>query len=535
MADSSLPPSESAETRTKAFLFQDGDGNLHISSSANHSVYVNNVNMPERIRQLQEEVTAANTLIASQQEQISAASSERAALLFQLRAVNSTAERRLSALEAFVGIAPGSFPNSPSFQTTTPAAPHTTLPPVYPLNNGTLAWTSTFGSRNIERSYGIVVDSSSFVYVTGQTSAGNAANPIYHFDGQAGAGDWDGFVLRCMPDDGKSLWTRLFGTSNAEYSFAIASDSTNDIFVAAWVSSGLDGNTFYGQYDIALLKYNNNGVRKWTRQIGGTGQDFPSAIAVDNDDFVIAAGYTNGGVAGNTNAGGFDILLAKYDGEGVQVWLKQFGSTGSDKPLGVAVDRSNNILVTGSTTGRLVEDTEVGLTGSYDLFVAKYDANGSSLWTRQIGSDEWDECTGIAVDDVGNAYVVCQSSGDLNGVLNVGLNDVFVMKFDTDGAKLWSRRLATTADDKAMAVAVDSNNFVYVAGTTKGGLEGNVKSSTSVVDNFLAQYDSDGSLRWFRQYQGDDDNVGHALAVDKKNNQVYVVGGTYNVIVKKFV
>lgn len=125
--------------------------------------------------------------------------------------------------------------------------------------------------------------------------------------------------------------------------------------------------------------------------------------------------------------------------------------------------------------------------------------------------------------------MACYSEGDLDGFLNVGLKDVYVFKFDTNGAKLWSRRLATTAEEfvDPGAIAVDTNNFVYVTGWTYGGLEGNSNMGaggiTATGDVFVAQYDSDGTRRWLRQFgSSGQDNAG-GIAVDS-NNAVYVTG-----------
>ena len=96
-------------------------------------------------------------------------------------------------------------------------------------------------------------------------------------------------------------------------------------------------------------------------------------MTIDSSDNIYVTGKTAGGLDGNTNAGGSDIFLVKYNSSGTKQWTKQLGSSIDDVAMDVAVDSFNNIYVTGHTGGGLDDNNN---SGSYDIFLVKYNSDG---------------------------------------------------------------------------------------------------------------------------------------------------------------
>ena len=136
---------------------------------------------------------------------------------------------------------------------------------------------------------------------------------------------------------------------------------------------GLDGNINSGGLDIFLVKFNSSGTKQWTKQLGTSSSDFGESVTTDSSGNIYVTGVTQGGLDGNTHLGSSDLLLVKYNSSGVKQWTKQFGTSVRDSGLGVTVDSSDNIYVTGSTSGGLDGNTNAG--GS-DLFLVKYNSDG---------------------------------------------------------------------------------------------------------------------------------------------------------------
>lgn len=107
------------------------------------------------------------------------------------------------------------------------------------------------------------------------------------------------------------------------------------------------------------------------------------------------------------------------------LWIKQFGKSGDDVGASVTKDAKGNIYVAGVTSETLPGEVNLG---SGDVFVRKYDSNGKVLWTRQFGSNKWDNALSVATDAKGNIYVAGRTAGTLSGQTNLGGFDAFLYK-----------------------------------------------------------------------------------------------------------
>jgi len=144
--------------------------------------------------------------------------------------------------------------------------------------------------------------------------------------------------------------------------------------VTGGTSGGLDGNTSAGSTDLFVVKYNSSGTKQWTKQLGTRDTDYANGVATDSSGNVYVTGTTNGGLDGNTNAGGSDLFVVKYNSSGTKQWTKQLGSSSRDYDYGVATDSSRNVYVSGDTYGGLDGNTSAG---NADLFVVKYNSSGT--------------------------------------------------------------------------------------------------------------------------------------------------------------
>ena len=372
-------------------------------------------------------------------------------------------------------------------------------------SSGTKEWTKQEGSSGDDYAYGVAVDSSDNIYVTGYTDK--------KLHGNNNTGRFDMFLVK-YNSSGTRQWTKLLGTSNNEYASAIETDSSGNIYVTGMTWGGLDGSTkpsycmgagtvkaFNECTDIFLVKYNSSGTKQWVKQLEGSSKSFDNAqgLAVDSSDNIYVAGFTNGGLDGNTSSGKHDILLVKYNSSGSKQWLQQFGSSNNDMGLEVNVDSKANIYVTGKTEGGLDGNTN---SGKNDIFLVKYNSSGTKQWTQQLGTPAFDEGNGVAVDSSDNIYVSGWTGGKLDNY--AGGDDAIVIKYNSSGTKQWTRQFGapsyleksqynsssqmTTSTDKGIGVAVDSSGNIYVTGNTDGGLDGNTNSGKN--DIFLVKYNS---------------------------------------------
>ncbi|MBE9073063.1 Calx-beta domain-containing protein [Microcystis sp. LEGE 08355] len=349
--------------------------------------------------------------------------------------------------------------------------------------SGNQLWFKTFGSSNIldEDGVGISTDSIGNVYVTGYTYLGS-------FPGNGNLGGADAFIAKYNAS-GSQTWVKQFGTSKDEYGFGISTDSIGNVYVTGSTYLGsFPGNSNLGGGDAFIAKYNASGSQIWIKQFGTSLSENASNITIDNTDNIYLSGTTQGSLPSNSNLGGEDAFIAKYNASGSQIWIKQFGTSDVDTLYDISTDNSGNVYVTGYTQGRFPGNSNFG---SRDGFVAKYDVSGNQLWIKQFGTSGDDYGTGISTDNSGNVYVSGSTIGSLPGNSNLGSSDTFIAKYDGSGNQLWVKQFGTSDYDWADGMSYNTGN-VYITGFTIGSLPGN--SNLGGGDVFIAGFDANGNL-----------------------------------------
>jgi hypothetical protein len=285
-------------------------------------------------------------------------------------------------------------------------------------------------------------------------------------------------------------WKRVFGTNSGDYPTEVAADTLGNIFVGGNTGGSLDGDPL-GNGDAFLTKFSPHGDLLWSRQFGSTAEDYLHRVAIDNLGNVYAAGYTWGNVHG-TNAGGRDAFIAKFDADGNRLWTRQFGTATDDEAVGLTADESGNFYVSGYTWG----DLAAPAAGAMDAFVTKFDSAGNSLWSRQFGTPTWEIAQDVTTDGLGNIYLTGETYGDLAGPNGGGPNssweDVFVIKLDAAGSEIWARQFGSPTQDISYDSAADSAGGVYFAGRL-------YDESRDLITAYVANYNADGNLRWTRE------------------------------------
>ena len=236
------------------------------------------------------------------------------------------------------------------------------------------------------------------------------------------------------------------------------------------------------------MKYNSSGTKQWTQQLGTSNDEFAYGITSDSSGNVYVTGHTAGSLDGISSSGKWDLFVVKYNSSGIKQWIQQLDSSANEQVYSITSDSSGNVYVTGYTSGGLDGNTSAGLD---DLFVVKYNSSGIKQWTRQLGSNSLDHGYSIVSDSNGNVYVTGKTGGGLDSNINMGAWDLFVVKYNSSGIKQWTKQLGTTTYDVGRGITIDSSESIYVTGYTQGGLGSDTSAGNN--DFFVVKYNTDGN------------------------------------------
>ena len=344
-------------------------------------------------------------------------------------------------------------------------------------------WIKVWGGPQEEQGGFLVLDPSGNLYVTGSTSS-------------FGNGSFDIFLLK-YDNNGNYLWNVTWGGVREDHAYGIAIDSSSNIYITGRSRSTTTN------YSAVLLKYNNNGVLQWNQTWGGNNDDWGNAVVVDSSNDVIIVGQTE-----SFGDGGFDIFTTKYNNIGMQQWNETWGDPQDEGGLGVAIDASNNIYVSGFTSS-------FGA-GGKDVALLKYDQSGNPSWDITWGGTQDDSGEAVTVDSNGDILVAGITRSFGSGTIPTKIN-MLLIKFNSTSNQQWNQTWGGQYTDFATSLVTGPANRILLCGSTQSFGE-------PLLDNLnIILYESNGSsvagTLWYTNIW----HVPYSIQLDSINN-VYCAG-----------
>ncbi|TGK23130.1 SBBP repeat-containing protein [Leptospira kmetyi] len=334
-------------------------------------------------------------------------------------------------------------------------------------------------------------------------------------------------------------WVRLSGASGVQtISSSITSDQNSNVYATGYTTGNFDNRIITGIQDLFVTKFNSNGVKQWTTLLG-VALDITSSSGITSDPSgnIYTVGNTNGSLDGEAFIGTPDIafrnlFVVKYDSNGNKQWTRLLGVAGNSSiATAVTTDSSNNIYVSGTSYSGLDGQTFSG--GGIGYFIIKYNASGTKLWTKLFSGPK---PLAIFYDNVnGKLYITGEIFGNtsLDGIAVTGSSDSFLMQFDSNGNKTWTKLLGVPGKrTSSNSLTSDTSGNIFVTGLTAGSIDGQQKSG-GFYDLLIVKYDPNGNRIWTRLLgvTGDffsvtnKDGVGTGISVSKDSN-LFVSGYT---------
>jgi hypothetical protein len=313
------------------------------------------------------------------------------------------------------------------------------------------------------------------------------------------------------------VWGKQFGSPEEDYTLNHVVDKDGNIYVSGKTKGSMDGQNL-GENDGYITKIDSLSNTIWSRQFGTPENDDVQWSAIDEKGCVYITGITNGSLEGK-NRGKEDIFIVKYNPDGSQAWTRQFGTDSTDMAQGIYADKKGGIYIAGGTLGVLGEKSF----GSMDGFVMKINENGEKTWVSQFGTVGNDDAVGISGD--GKALFITGTTwGDL-GAKNQGMIDAFAGIFSTEGKPFKFVQFGTDGFDVGLQIISDSENNLYVGGSTSGNLEQNQQGEG---DCFLTKINSGGGVEWSRQFGTPNHDGVRGIEYNKSVSDNILVSGVMN-------
>lgn len=360
---------------------------------------------------------------------------------------------------------------------------------------GTLVWIKGMGSSGDDQAMTITLDANGNVMLGGFFNGTVDFNPSAVTTSITSGGARDAFLGRYTPD-GDYIWIgNISGLADSIITDAVSIGGL--IYVTGLFygtadfgfGSAINNQTSSGVADAFIAAYSKtDGTINYIRMIGASaGEDYGYALATDASSNVYVTGVYNGTVNfGNTflsSSGNMDMFCAKYTSDLSPVWAQTSGvNATNDFGLGIAVDGSGNVYITGSW-----------YTG---VWIQKFNSSGVSQWSNslcQFGGGVG-EGMDIAIN-ANNDVILCgyfTSSTDFdlencvapNYYTALGPRDSFIAKYKgTDGSFKWVKVLSTTGPERFDVISTDEANNIYSAGHWATSLTNHSMQITKYIDD----------------------------------------------------
>ena len=205
----------------------------------------------------------------------------------------------------------------------------------------------------------------------------------------------------------------------------------------------------------------------WQKTFGGSDDDRARSVQETIDGGYVVAGYTW------SSSEREDVYILKLDANGNKLWEKTFGGSDNDGAWSIQQTNDGGYVVAGYTSS-------FGA-GSYDVYVLKLDTSGKEVWSKTFGGSSDDLAWSIQQTNDGG-YIVAGYTKSFGA----GSEDVYILKLDANGNKLWEKTFGGSYDERAYCIQQTRDGRYIVAGYTSSFGVGN-------YDVYIIKMDANGN------------------------------------------
>ena len=336
----------------------------------------------------------------------------------------------------------------------------------------------------------------------------------------------DDYGTMKIDKNGVKQWTRNYGGSDTDYGISVQQTTDGGyILLGGSKSEDKDFSQNNGFYDYGIIKIDKNGVKQWSKNFGGSGEDFGYSIQQTTDGGYILFGRSksnNGDFS--QNKGGIDYGVIKIDKNGVKQWSKNYGGFGNDEGQSIQQTTDGGYILFGTSNSNNGDFSQNN--GDVDYGVIKIDKNGIKQWSKNYGGSDADIGSSIQQTTDGGYILLGRSfSNDVAFSQNNGGSDYGVIKIDKNGVKQWSKNYGGSGDDSGYSIQQTTDGSYILIGNSTS-IDGDFSQNNGNVDCGVIKIDKNGVKLWSKNFGGSEYDYG--TSVQQTTDGGYILFGNTN-------
>jgi hypothetical protein len=333
---------------------------------------------------------------------------------------------------------------------------------------------------------------------------------------QESRGDFDFWMVK-VDANGNKQWDRRFGGTAPDICSVVQQTPDGGYILGGTSASGIGGDKTEGSrggFDYWIVKVDATGNKQWDRRFGGSANDNLTALRATPDGGYILAGFSAspaGGDKTHGSRGDSDYWIVKTDAQGRKQWDRTLGGSANDFCSAVQPTPDGGYLVGGYSWSNVGGDKTENSRGQSDYWIVKLDVRGRKQWDRTFGGSGFDNMTDLQPTADGGYVLGGTSSSGANGDKwedTRGGSDYWLVKVRTNGTMQWNTRFGGTGADTLSALRQTADGGYILGGSSDSPAGGDKTEGTRGGQDFwIVKTDADGNKRWDRRFGGGDSDM----------------------------
>lgn len=294
-------------------------------------------------------------------------------------------------------------------------------------HTGIIQWQKSLGGDGVEFAKSVDITDDGGYIIAGWTDS-NSGDVVGNHGGN------DGWLVK-LDSTGHVNWKRCFGGTGNDILNAVM-QTRDGKYVVAGASSSADGDATEnkGEFDLWVIRLNNNGTILSQKTFGGSLDDMAFAIDTTTDGgFVVAGRSGSSDKDVHVNKGNEDYWVLRLSKDLSLKWQRSFGGNGNDNAYSVQQTKDGSYIIAGYTDSFTGDVTDNHNKLTQDAWVIKLDKAGNLSWKKCYGGSGSEQASSIKETSDGQYFLAAfasSSNGDLTG--NKGNYDYWIFELNND-------------------------------------------------------------------------------------------------------